>query len=298
MKNILVVCDKHDGKNSALKRALSLQQQNRQKKNDVHITLLGFCYADIQNPEDLSAAKLSRKDLEKHVLKKREKELKALLKKEQLSSKQITAKAVWCKDISKAICKYCENHPIDLVIKSGHRSETWRYTSTDWQLFRYCKTPVMITAGKSWKKKSRILAAVDLTSQNKAKIKLNHLAITEAKSLAFETNDEVHLVYALKVPEILADMDLIDPKKYVAKKRKELKPLVDKLCLQYAIEKENVHIKQGEASKIVPSTANKIKADIVICGSMARKGVQAKLMGNTAEAIIQKLYTDILVVKP
>ncbi|MCV6622912.1 MAG: universal stress protein [Cellvibrionaceae bacterium] len=293
MKHILVVCDRSGGKNSALKRALSLQE-----KTKAHITLLGFCYADIKNPEDLEAAKLSRKDLEKFVLNQRNTELKTLLKKEKLSAKQVTAKAVWSKDISKAICKFCENHDVDLVIKSGHRSETWMYTSTDWQLFRYCKSPVMITAGKGWKKKPRILAAVDLGSRNKAKIKLNHSVIEQAKALAQDLNDEVHLVYALKVPEVLADMDLIDPRKYVAEKRKKLAPLIEKLCEEYQLKKENVHIKQGDASKVVPSIANKVKADALVCGSMARKGVKAKLMGNSAEAIVQKLYTDILVVKP
>lgn len=293
MKHILVVCDRSGGKNSALKRALSLQE-----KTKAHITLLGFCYADIKNPEDLEAAKLSRKDLEKFVLKQRDKELKTLLKKENVSSKQVNAKAVWSKDISKAICKFCESHDVDLVIKSGHRSETWMYTSTDWQLFRYCKSPVMITAGKGWKKKPRILAAVDLGSRNKAKIKLNHSVIVQAKALAHDLNDEVHLVYALKVPEVLADMDLIDPRKYVAEKRKKLAPLIEKLCEEYQLKKENVHIKQGDASKVVPSIANKVKADALVCGSMARKGVKAKLMGNSAEAIVQKLYTDILVVKP
>lgn len=293
MKHILVVCDRSGGKNSALKRALSLQE-----KTKAHITLLGFCYADIKNPEDLEAAKLSRKDLENFVLKQRNAELKALLKNEKLSAKQVTAKAVWSKDISKAICKFCENHDVDLVIKSGHRSETWMYTSTDWQLFRYCKSPVMITAGKGWKKKPRILAAVDLGSRNKAKIKLNHSVIEQAKALAQDLNDEVHLVYALKVPEVLADMDLIDPRKYVAEKRKKLAPLIEKLCEEYQLKKENVHIKQGDASKVVPSIANKVKADALVCGSMARKGVKAKLMGNSAEAIVQKLYTDILVVKP
>ncbi|WP_299978770.1 universal stress protein [uncultured Pseudoteredinibacter sp.] len=293
MKHILVVCDRSGGKNSALKRALSLQE-----KTKAHITLLGFCYADIKNPEDLEAAKLSRKDLENFVLKQRNTELKTLLKKEKLSAKQVTAKAVWSKDISKAICKFCENHDVDLVIKSGHRSETWMYTSTDWQLFRYCKSPVMITAGKGWKKKPRILAAVDLGSRNKAKIKLNHSVIEQAKALAHDLNDEVHLVYALKVPEVLADMDLIDPRKYVAEKRKKLAPLIEKLCEEYQLKKENVHIKQGDASKVVPSIANKVKADALVCGSMARKGVKAKLMGNSAEAIVQKLYTDILVVKP
>ncbi|MCV6625152.1 MAG: universal stress protein, partial [Cellvibrionaceae bacterium] len=256
MKHILVIADRQGGKNSALKRALELQARTQAK-----ITLLGFTYVDIKNPDDLAAAKLSRSKLEKLSLQQRKRELNGLLEGYGVDGKQVKLQVAWSKDISIAICQYCQSHPVDLVIKSGNRSETWLYTSTDWQLFRDCSAPVMITAGKSWKKKSRILASVDFDTKSKAKRELNNQLVAEAKRLAASLDDAVHLVFALRVPQVLADMDLIDPRKFVADKRKKLKPKIEKFCAKHELDPANVHIKVGKAAKVVPSIANKVKAD-------------------------------------
>ncbi len=293
MKNILVIADPKGGTNSALKRALHLKAQTKAK-----ITLLGFGYASVQNPDDLKAAKLSRKQLEKFVLSKRTDEIADALKSLKIDKKTLNVKVMWGKDISKAICAYCNNHPVDMVIKSGNRSETFLYTSTDWQLFRDCSAPVMITSGKSWKKKPRVFAALDFASTVKSKQSLNTKIIEQAKAMAAHLDEELHIGFALTIPEPLADMDLINPKKYANEKRKKLQPAIDKFCQAHKIDPENVHIKLGRPEKVIPSLANNIKADIVVAGTVGRKGVKGKLIGNTVENILRNLRTDILAVKP
>jgi universal stress protein E len=57
-------------------------------------------------------------------------------------------------------------------------------------------------------------------------------------------------------------------------------------------------IKQGKPDRIIPSIANKLKADAVITGTVGRKGLKGKLLGNTAESILQNLHTDIVAIKP
>ena len=61
---------------------------------------------------------------------------------------------------------------------------------------------------------------------------------------------------------------------------------------------ENIHIKAGSATKVIPSLASKHAAGLVIIGSIGRKGLKAKLMGNTAEGVLALLKTDILVMQP
>ena len=40
---------------------------------------------------------------------------------------------------------------------------------------------------------------------------------------------------------------------------------------------------------VIPSTAAKYKAGLVVIGTMGRKGIAGKLMGNTAEKILKLL---------
>ena len=291
MKNLVVIADKPGGKNVALLRAAALQRQSGAK-----IVLLGFCYADINTPSELKTLTVSRSQLEKRVLQQRKQQLAQLLQTPDLASANITIKVQWSKHIAEAIIAYCKKHPADLVIKSASRSERFLYTSTDWQLFRECTIPVMITASKSWKKKPRIVAALDFAAKTKAKAQLNDSIMRQAQALADTLDEEVHIAFVLTIPQVLADMDLINPQKYAREKRQKLQPAIDKFCSQYDIDSSRVHIKQGSPDKGVPSIASKLKADVVVTG-VGRKGVKSKLLGNTAEGILSRLHTDIIAVK-
>lgn len=292
MKHLLVVADKPKGKNLALKRALEIQQAGGAK-----ITLMGFCYANIDKLADTELAGLSRSQLEKKMLAIRQRQLKAIVASLNLDKGTVTIKSLWSKHIVPAINAYCDKQPVDMVIKSANRSETLLYTPTDWQLFRETPVPVMITASNSWKKKTRVLASLDLGSKKAAKLQLNHSILKQAKSLAETLGDELHVAYALSVPQALVDMDLMDVAKYARNKRKKILPLIEQLCLEYGLEPKNVHIKQGQADKVIPSIANKLKADVVVTGTVGRKGVKGRLVGNTAEGILTRLRADIVAVK-
>ncbi|ARN74491.1 universal stress protein [Oceanicoccus sagamiensis] len=293
MKKLLVIADKTGGKNIALARAANLQAATGAK-----IILRGYCYVNIHNPEDLKLAKLSRSQLEKQVVAKRQQELEKIAKQLKIKPKNIDIKAVWGKDISQAITTLCNKHKIDMVIKSAHRSETFLYTSTDWQLLRTCAPPVMITASKSWKKKPRIVASLDFSTKLKAKIALNHKVFKHAQELAEALGQEVHIAHAITMPQALIDMDIINAKDYISKRRKEIKLVSDAFCKEYGLDTSCVHLKAGPADKVIPSIANKLKADVVVTGTVARKGIKGKLMGNTVEGILSRLHTDIIAIKP
>ena len=293
MKKLLVIADKTGGNNVALARAANLQGAN-----GAHIILLGYCYANINNPKDLKLAKLSRSQLEKQVVAKRQLELEKLAKTLKIKPKNITVKAIWGKDISQAITTYCSKHKVDMVIKSAHRSETFLYTSTDWQLLRDCVAPVMITARKSWKKKPRIVAALDFSTTVKSKLDLNHKIFKQAQELANALDEEVHIAHAITTPQALIDMDIIDAKEYTSSKRKQVRATANAFCQQYGLDKTRVHLKVGPPEKIIPSIASKLKADVVITGTVGKKGIKGKLMGNTVEGILSRLHTDIIAIKP
>ncbi len=292
MKNLLVIADKLGGGNSGLKRALSLQ-----KKSGAKITLMGFCYTNMDDLEQLHTSKLSRSGIEKKLLQNLKSKLSSLVAKSDLSPRELEIKAVWGKHIAPAICAYCKEHAVDMVIKSGNDTGTLIYTSTDWQLIRECPSPVVITTAKAWKKKPNILAAIDFSSRSPAKIKLNHIVMQQAKKLASALGERVHVAFALKVPQALVDLDLIDGSKFAKEKRRELQPIIDTFCQQYDVDSDNIHIKRGDPPKVIPSIANSLKADIVVTGTIGRKGISGKLIGNTAEAMISRLRTDVLAVK-
>jgi universal stress protein E len=121
--------------------------------------------------------------------------------------------------------------------------------------------------------------------------------MAHAQEIARANGSELHIAYAVVVPTLLRDMDLIDVDAHVLERRRKLKPVIEALCKAYGLDKTQVHLKTGPAAKVIPSIANKLKADLVVMGTVGRRGIKGKLIGNTAEQVLQHLRTDILAVK-
>jgi universal stress protein E len=51
-------------------------------------------------------------------------------------------------------------------------------------------------------------------------------------------------------------------------------------------------------AQTIVSEAAALKAQLVVMGTVGRKGVKAQVIGNTAEAVLGLLKTDTLTLKP
>ena len=54
----------------------------------------------------------------------------------------------------------------------------------------------------------------------------------------------------------------------------------------------------GPVEKVIASQAASKRAQMVVMGTVGRRGVKARLVGNTAEKVLKHLNTDIIALKP
>jgi universal stress protein E len=92
-----------------------------------------------------------------------------------------------------------------MVVKTAHRTETFLYTSTDWQLLRDCPAPIFIVSDRKW---PNVLAVIDLETKRKSKQTLNHKILTAAKEFAKANNAELFVCYTLQFSTFLRDLGL------------------------------------------------------------------------------------------
>lgn len=236
--------------------------------------------------------------IKKRLIEERQAEVQARIDKYCTPGQKVTLKVVWSEDVAPWIAKRCATASYAVVVKTGHRSESLMYTSTDWQLLRELSTPVLIVAERKWHRTKPVLAALDLSSKSAAKQALNKLVLATAKVWSEALGAELKVISAIEVPTLLADLDLVDPLAYAAAAKDSMKPHVRALAAAEDLPEVLFRSKRGPVAKVITSDAAKVRAQLVVMGTVGRKGVQARLLGNTAESVLRHLNTDVLAIKP
>jgi universal stress protein E len=277
--NILVIADQDTDRHAAMQKARDIAFTN-----DIKITVLGFVPPGAGDTEGAVAAKDAA--------------LQAAIDEVFSESKDVSYQVVVASDIA-AYCKaYTTEHGIDLVIKTGHRSESLFYTPTDWQLIRQLKCPVLITTVQKWRAKRKVMVTIDIGSDNPAQIALNEKVAKWAASWADCQHSELHIAYCVVVNEALTELDIVSKDealvKHEASARAKLQDFLDAQGVKCA----SIEIAAGSPDRILPKLANKLKADLVVLGSVGRTGVKGVLLGNTAEKTMHNLRTDLAVIHP
>ena len=290
MKKLLIVMDPHDKHQKALSRGIELA-----RATGASLEIVAFVHEFLEvlpnKPGVRERAKAS-------LLEMRQTWLERMVALSDCKDLNIHTLTVWEKHIHVWLIERCRNQPVDVVLKTGNRSETFLYTPTDWHLIRECPAAVMLVADAKWHQARPVLAAVDLSSSKPVKQALNHRLIERGFYLAKALGTELHLVHALHIPTLLAELDMIHPGTLHQEQQKILRPKVEHLCNTWHLKPEHVHLVAGLAQEVIPRIASEIKADLVVIGTTGKTGLRARVIGNTAEKVLSALKTDLLAMKP
>ncbi len=201
-------------------------------------------------------------------------------------------------DIAEWTSQTVASRAIALVIKTGDYSRKVFHTPTDWKLIRQLTCPLLICSPKKWKSKPCILATVDVASRNALQQTINGKVLDMAQQLAVAGHSKLHVAYTIAIAKALDALVITEPPEVMRKKGVAATKKLHNLLEQHGTSADAAHVTAGDPVKEIASIAKKIKAELVIMGSVGRKGVKGKLLGNTAENIIKNLRTDLLIIKP
>lgn len=289
MARILIIADIEEHC-SATPRGLELAARLGFSADVVAFTYTSMSGLDIETSEKTL--------VRKRMLEQREDVVQARIDKYAKKGQTVSLKTVWAKDLHSWVNKRCASGRYLAVVKTGHRSESLVHTSLDWQLLRECPAPVLIVAEKRWHRARPVLATLDLGSKLATKRALNRQVLTKASKLASALGVELEIITAIEVPVLLADLDLVNPDAYARKAKAEMEPRITALAKEFEIPVGDFHCKRGPVERVITSQAAKVGAQIVVMGTVGRKGVKARLLGNTAEKVLGHLKTDVLAIKP
>lgn len=177
-----------------------------------------------------------------------------------------------------------------MIIKGIDNKE--HYLPIDWHLIRHTQVPLMLLCDNPLNKANTILMAVDLDASNPQKKSLNDLVVEQAKMLANATGAELHLAHVIRVPPILRDMDVINIHEVIESAHQKH---ADKLKV-LGLAPENIHLIAGDPELCLFELSCRLKSRYLVIGARQRQGLLGYVLGNTAEAILSRMRSNVLVV--
>tara|TARA_R110002072_G_scaffold13418_5_gene56157 strand:- start:3377 stop:4237 length:861 start_codon:yes stop_codon:yes gene_type:complete len=190
----------------------------------------------------------------------------------------------------------------DYIFKPLRHHSTLRrlmYTSTDWNLIRFCPCPLLLLSEKSQVHGKPVLATLDLETRDEPHKRLNKIVLERAHALSDLIGGEVHIVNAYNMVTVAGGDASLDPLKYevVQGRRDEYLKKAKSIAEANGVSIENIHLEEGAPEMVVNHVAESLGAGIIVLGTMARTGVSGMFIGNTAESVLEGANCDVFVIK-
>lgn len=183
-------------------------------------------------------------------------------------------------------------------------AERATFAFNDWQLIRKLNYPLWLVKPSHWGNSPTIVAAVDPMHPHDEKGELTQVIVDTAKSLADKCGGKLLLLHTYERLEEVSSFAKLEFKpmkvpvrELEEKMRREHRRHFDALAAKNDIDPNAVHLLPGRTREILPAFARLQNADVVVMGAVARTGLIPRLIGSTAEHVLDHVPCDVLVVR-
>jgi len=237
-----------------------------------------------------------------------EKHLEELAEPLRSSGLIVRTAATWDHPLYEGIVRHAVAVGADIVFKDTHHHSALirtLFTNTDWNLLRTCPVPLWLVKPHEIADNPVFMAAIDPMKQHDKPAALDDQILILSKMLAEKSNGEVHAFHSYD-PRIIAatgtayayipvslPLDVIDEQM-----REEHEKRFNEITKFHRLDDKNTHLVSGLAHEELPLMANKLDADVIVMGAVARNRWKRIFIGATAERVLENLPCDLLTIKP
>jgi len=291
IKTVLAVISNRDDGEIVLEKAVHVARINDADLHVIRVIYEGFVDLSVHTVE-------KSQELKSWVLQSEEAFLEDLIDPWRNQIAHLEAATLWHKSEWEAILEVASQVRANLIIKPTEYpvAEIIR-TPEDWNLLRHAEMPVMLVKPINWSDRPRIAAAVDATDPEEEV--LNVRVLREASKLSSSLGGELRVVSAFPSVEhwmgpITIAIDFDQVRTGVAKR---IEHEIGKLAEECGIEIADAKALEGLPADVIKKELDQWNADILVMGTRARRGAAGIVLGNTSEAIVHKVNTDVVVLR-
>jgi universal stress protein E len=220
----------------------------------------------------------------------------------------VTTNAAWDSPRHEGIVRKALASNADLVVKDTHYHTALRrsiFSNTDWNLIRECPVPLWLVKQRQMRSQPCFVAAIDPVHERDKPAELDHEIVSIGAELSAALGGRLELFHAFDVGPALAAMPeamsaplVLPVPELVDAVRARHEDAVYALTDRHGIARDRVHLEQGETRDRLLVLTGHLDADVVVMGAVSRRGLARVFIGNTAEAVLDRLGCDLLIVKP
>ena len=181
-------------------------------------------------------------------------------------------------------------HP-DVVLMTLSSELGWSHG--DWQLVLTCSSPVLVVQSDGRAKYRHVVAAVDPFHVHAKPAELDVAILAQAKQLQSQCGAALAAVHCRPTLDLLGATRTLG-----ANEIEERRRAVVRLLAAAGLPADAAVLAEGEPHRVFEDLAKSGRADIVVMGVLARGRIAELMIGYTAERVLHRGATDVLLVKP
>jgi universal stress protein E len=223
---------------------------------------------------------------------------------------EVTTHAHWDHPLHEGILRRVEEFAPDLVVKETHYHPPVRralFSNTDWHLIRACPVPLLLARQADWPERPVVMAALDPDHRHSKPVALDTDILAAARLVAGALDGTVEIVHAFFPAALLAattgmagapmaaDVTWTD---LLEAERARVTAALHETVEAAGMTASAVRVLQGSAAEALPRHAELAGAAMLVMGAVTRGRLRERLIGSTAERVLDRLSCDVLVVKP
>ncbi len=200
------------------------------------------------------------------------------------------------------VVQMTNKHGCDLVIVGTRGLSSVRRAfvgSTATKLARVCPCPLWVARVEHAGGLRSILVPLDFSEASEK-------ALSAAVALAASTGAKLHVMHVYDTEDLHGLLPQSEETKaeLAHYRRRARRAALERLqqSLARAVGSRALevtsHVAQGAAWKVISAAAKRLGADLIVMGSVGRRGVPGLLIGNTAERVLHASDSSLLVIKP
>ncbi|MEB0047536.1 MULTISPECIES: universal stress protein [unclassified Pseudomonas] len=217
---------------------------------------------------------------------------------------EVTSEVVWVQHPYEEILHFVNEMSLALIIKDAQEESALKrvfFTPLDWQLLRDCPVPVHLVTNPLNPRPHSVLAIVDVLRSEEQDMVFNDQIIDAAVKLAEQCDARLELLHVYDWTAVYAqDMGIgalpLATGIYEALGVAQRETFVA-LAERHGVPLDRRHFIEGVPLSGICDFAMEHRTDVIVMGTVQHKGLN-KLLGTTAEQLLQRAPCSVLAIKP